>query len=257
MFAVCWRGLFILIVLQIAACNSAVEDVNSAAKGPRVSENLLALYDFRFNTGLYSDTSLYKPRFELYPSDPLQIQELEDGIRINGPVTLATNTDATKLMDYPVASNALTVEAWLRPDNLSQTGPARIVSLSGGRIVRNFSLGQENDQYIMRLNTSDNNANGSLPSFDSVQGLVTTELTHIVFTWDGEMNESSLYIDGNLVQRSNTIFTGNLSSWTPYPFVIANEIGVPRPWLGEIYLVAIYYRALTGQEVRQNFNAKM
>ena len=37
---------------------------------------------------------------------------------------------------------------------------------------------------------------------------------------------------------------------------LANELTEDRPWLGEFYLVAIYDRALSQDEVSRNFNAR-
>jgi hypothetical protein len=44
------------------------------------------------------------------------------------------------------ASNALTLEAWFKPANTTQAGPARIVSLSQDLNLRNLTLGQESVQ---------------------------------------------------------------------------------------------------------------
>jgi hypothetical protein len=36
---------------------------------------------------------------------------------------------------------------------------------------------------------------------------------------------------------------------------IGNELTNNRPWLGEVFLIAIYNRALSATEVQQNFGA--
>ena len=42
-----------------------------------------------------------------------------------------------------------------------------------------------------------------------------------------------------------------------YLFYLGNEGTTDRPWLGEYHLVAIYNRALSDQEILQNFKASM
>jgi hypothetical protein len=49
---------------------------------------------------------------------------------------------------------------------------------------------------------------------------------------------------------------GDFSGWTSnYRLGLANEMTKDHPWLGEIHLVAIYDRALTADEVGQNYGA--
>lgn len=48
----------------------------------------------------------------------------------------------------------------------------------------------------------------------------------------------------------------DLQSWNPdYPLVIGNEATLTRPWLGKIFLIALYDRALEHEEVEQQFRA--
>ena len=53
-----------------------------------------------------------------------------------------------------------------------------------------------------------------------------------------------------------TGLTGTFSNWDAnFHFGLANEFGADRGWLGEYHLVAIYNRALTSEEVSQNYEA--
>jgi len=48
----------------------------------------------------------------------------------------------------------------------------------------------------------------------------------------------------------------NFSNWDwSFPFQIGNEASLDRPWLGKVYLVAMYHRALGPEEVKANFSA--
>ena len=54
----------------------------------------------------------------------------------------------------------MTLEAWIRPANVSQDGPARIISISSSKTERNVTLGQglhgnrPADLYMVRLRTT-------------------------------------------------------------------------------------------------------
>ena len=73
-------------------------------------------------------------------------------------------------------------------------------------------------------------------------------------TQGNKSKKSQIYVDG--VQRSCMDTAGDFSSWDDqYQFYLGNEGTMDRPWLGEYHLVAIYRRALTRQEILQNFIA--
>jgi hypothetical protein len=63
-----------------------------------------------------------------------------------------------------------------------------------------------------------------------------------------------IYVDG--VEVANAIVAGDLDNWAGnHRLGLANELTQDQPWLGELYLVAIYNRALTPDEVSQNYDA--
>jgi mono/diheme cytochrome c family protein len=74
-----------------------------------------------------------------------------------------------------------------------------------------------------------------------------------VYTRDRGGN-ARIYLQGQ-AKSSNTV-PGNCNSWNPeFRLILANELTGDRPWLGEFHLVAIYGRALSADEVLQNFAA--
>jgi hypothetical protein len=165
---------------------------------------------------------------------------------------VASEQPATALATACLESNEVTVEAWVQPASLDQTGPARIVTLSSDPSTRNFTLGQEGDRYIVRLRTTQTNLGGS-PDFEALKGSLTTDLTHVVFTRaaDGIVR---IYINGKLVALGQRL--GDLSNWADdLRLGLGNELTRDRPWLGSIHLVAIYSRALSEDEIRANLEA--
>ena len=104
----------------------------------------------------------------------------------------------------------------------------------------------------MRVRTTTTDDNGE-PSLTTPPGSLAADLTHVVYTRDAT-GQATLYIDGVAV-RSGQI-EGTLDNWDPaYRLLVANEASGDRPWLGELYLAAIYDRALSESEVVQNYAA--
>lgn len=152
----------------------------------------------------------------------------------------------------------MTVEAWIKPKYSSQAGPARIVSLSKNAHSRNMTLGQglwgtqPSDLFDLRLRTTERSANG-MPSVSSPPGTAGKERTHLVITHQ-ESGRTRIFI--NKVIVAETMIPGDFSTWNPrFPLLIANETSGDHSWLGDIYLIAIYKKELTMNEVTQNFEA--
>ena len=77
--------------------------------------------------------------------------------------------------------------------------------------------------------------------------------THVVFTRD-RAGKAIFFVDGK--EQSSRADRGECSEWdTGFRLALANEFIHDRPWLGELYRVAIYDRAISAKEVVRNFNA--
>ncbi len=157
----------------------------------------------------------------------------------------------------PPPATEITVEAWVKPENTIQNGPARIVSLSSDLYNRNFTLGQgiaggSSAVYEMRLRTTATDANGN-PSLSSPGGFLITRLTHFVYTRDAS-GAARIYVDG--VERAAGTLQGTFANWDAgFRLALANELTGDRPWLGEYHLVALYNRALSPEDVNLNYLA--
>ena len=178
---------------------------------------------------------------------------LSGALSINSPVLISSAGAATKIIDACKGSHEISIEAWVKPANTTQGGPARIVTLSDGVHDRNFTLAQEESTYETRLRTTTTGDNGSDPLL-TASTVTTSELSHVVYTRDTS-GVARFYANGVEVGSRSDI-TGNFSNWDEgFRFGLANEFGADRPWLGELHLVAIYDRALSQAEVMRNFNA--
>jgi hypothetical protein len=225
----------------------------SAADPARVSQGLLALYDFSEGSGdTIRDRSGVGEPLNLTIDKSSGVRWGQGSLTVQSAVLIASPQPAKKIVDAVKKSNALTIEAWLTPASASQTGPARIVSLSADISQRNVTLGQDKDIFDVRLRATGTDTNG-LPSTSSPKGSLQARAMHVVFTRDAAGN-AVVYIDGKQVATKKV--NGPFSNWDDkFRLILANELTKDRPWLGAIQLVAIYDRALSAQEVQQNFAA--
>lgn len=225
-------------------------DSDAGQVGPkRSTDGLVVLYEFLEGSGTtVADTS--------NTSEPLNLSILwgdpvwlpGGGLRLDKASMLVSGGPATKVIDACMLSNAVTVEAWLQTTNLTQGGPARIVSVGADVSSQNLMLGQVADTFQARLSTS-----LAAPALLSTAGALDAELSHVVYTrgFDGA---ARFVIDG--VTLGNGTVEGELTSWdSTHRLAIANEVGGLRPWRGTLYLVAIYARALSKAELENNFAA--
>jgi hypothetical protein len=173
-------------------------------------------------------------------------------LKIKAATLIASASAATKVSNALKASNAVTVDTWIRPENTTQTGPARILTLSRDDKLRNFTLGQETASYNVRLRTSSTDANG-MPAVSSAAGTLAAKVTHVVYT-RAASGAVSLYING--VKKLQTTVTGNFGNWDgAYRLALGNELNGGRPWLGSYHRLAVYDRAFSATEVSQSYAA--
>ncbi len=240
------------------ATATATSTPTSAGSGSgRVTQDLVALYTFEEGQGAsVSDVSNVGAPLNLAISGNTSWLS-EGGLRINGSSSLSSSAAASKITAAAKSSAALSVEVWVKPANVIQDGPARIVSISADANNRNITLGQglwgssPSNLFDVRLRTANTDDNGQ-PSLTTDSGSATTQLQHLVFTY--ENGQRRIYKNGTLI--ANAALSGNLDNWDAgYPLLLANETTGDRPWLGDLHLVAFYSRALSAGEVVDNFEA--
>ena len=217
------------------------------------TKGLQVLYTFeRPKDGIIRDRSGVGEPLDLRIDKPQGVNWRGGGLTVSSGVRITSPQPARKLIAAVKQSGELTIEAWVKPKDLRQDGPARIVSLSADPGQRNVTLGQEAGQYDIRLRTTATSTNG-IPSMSTGKDVVRMELTHVVYTRDpGGM--ARIYLNGN--EQASQKIAGDFSGWSDeYGLSLANEMTGDRPWLGELHLVAIFSRALSAEDVSRNFAA--
>ena len=224
-----------------------------ASSGTRAAEGLLALYDFGSSEGsVVKDVSGVEPALDLQIANSKAVKRAKGSLEVRGQTMIKSVKVPTKIIKTVKGTGQLTVEAWVRPANLKQAGPARILTISKDTSNRNFTLGQDGHRYDLRLRTGKTSHNG-MPSLASPAKSVSTELAHLAYTREPS-GKARFYVNGKQVAEKTV--AGDLKNWDGnYRLALGNEFSNNRAWLGAYHLVAIYGRALTVQEVKMHFEA--
>jgi len=219
----------------------------------RSTRGLVSIYNFSEGSGtVIHDRSQRGGLVDLTIRDPKAVKWTPQGLRIEKATRIESKAAPAKLINAVKRTRELTIEAWMTPANIKQDGPARMVSLSRDTSNRNVTLGQEAAVYQARLRTTKTSTNG-IPSTDSKKGTANTRLTHVVFTRNAK-GQTQIFLNGKLNVSGSA--GGDFGNWDiNYKLFLANEATGDRPWLGTLSLVAIYDRALSKEEVQQNFRA--
>jgi hypothetical protein len=238
------------VTTLLSVVNSAPAQYEPGYTG-RVPTDLQVLYDFRSDTGdIVVDRSKAGTPINLRIADPKAVVRTKGALEVRGKTSIGTEKPPARLLNAVQKSGVITVEAWIKPANTKQDGPARIVTLSRNPNTRNFTLGQDGDRFDARMRTTRTSTNG-IPSLQTQPRTVTTNKTHVVYSRHIS-GEARLFINGKRVAERPV--GGTASNWdSSMQLGLANEFSGDRPWLGTFYLVAIYSRDLTAKEIHHNF----
>ena len=230
-------------------------DGTIASGGNRYENNLIALYEFKTGNGMTAyDTSGVDPAADLQLSGDVSWVG-GWGINIKAGKAQASTTASRKFHQLVTATGEYSIEAWVVPGNVTQED-ARIVSYSGSTTARNFTMGQTmyNYDFYGRSSATDANGGPALSTADADERLQAS-LQHVVLTFD-PVNGRRIYVNGEFTGDLDSTGGGTLGDWdNSFAFVLGNEVSNNRQWTGVIRLVAIHNRALTLQQIQQNFAA--
>ncbi|MDF2177866.1 LamG domain-containing protein [Aliiglaciecola sp. CAU 1673] len=227
-----------------------------ASGGGRFDANVIGKWEFKTGSGnIAYDTSGVDPALDLTLSG--QYEWVGGyGIQLGAGKAQGATSASKKLHDLIRATGEFAIEAWVAPANVTQEGPARIVSYSGGRDRRNFTLGQTLYNYdaLLRHSNTDGNGAPALSTADADEDLQAA-LQHVVFNYD-PVNGRRLYVNGRFTDDMDPTEPGTLNDWdSSFALVLGNEASNDRPWAGTIRMVAIHNKTLSEAEIQGNFDA--
>lgn len=228
-----------------------------ASGGGRVDTGAIAVWDFSEGDGILAGDSSGVGS----PMNLTLFGNVEwvggNGIQINaGGRAQASTASSKKLADQIRTTGEFSVEMWVAPANVTQEGPARIMTYSSGSSERNFTVGQTLYSYDFMTRTSANNGNGepALTTSDEDEDLQAT-LQHVVMTYSPVAGRR-VYVNGAYTDDADPSAAGNLNGWDDgFAFMLGSESSGAFQWQGIIRFAAIYNRVLQPEEILQNFDA--
>ncbi len=223
-----------------------------SARIERANRGLQVLFDFSGSGDTVRDHSGVGDPLNLRIENADAVRRTGDSLEVRGKTLIRSDQPPKRLMEAIKRTGEITIEAWVTPARIQQTGPARIVTLSPSTVQRNFTLGQDGDRYDIRFRSSSTDANG-MPSLSSRSKTVTTKPTQVVYTRE-KSGITRVFVAGKEAGQGRA--DGNLGNWdSSSRLALANELTKDRPWLGTYHLVAIFDRAHTASEVETNYKA--
>jgi hypothetical protein len=247
---------------SLSSATLMLADGTEDTSAQRYDENIIARWEFKEGAGTIAfDTSGVAPAMDLAINGEITWMTAW-GINIESGTARAIGGSSAKLYDRIAAgatgSGQYSVEAWITNASVSLEGPARIITYSANNNSRNFSLGQTlyNYDFRNRIISEEIGGNGTpaLVTYDADQDL-QDRLQHVVITYD-LLRGRRIYVDGRWTDDVDAQMAGRLFNWDRnHIFALGNEISNDRQWEGQVRFVAVYDRALTDAQIRQNFDA--
>ena len=231
-------------------------DGTLASGGNRYENDQIALWEFKTGSGSVAfDTSGQSPAVDLNLSQEVQWYG-GWGITMNGGRAQATTISSQRIHTSITdpSSGEFSIEAWVIPANVTQE-EAQILSFSQNADARNFALQQTLYDYDFLLRTDLTGPDGepahSTPAMDEV---LQATLQHVVATYN-PLDGRRIYVNGELVTNVDPDQSGNLTVWEDtFAVVLGGEVGSGGMWAGTIRLAAIHDKALTQEQIQQNFD---
>ncbi|WP_299079846.1 LamG domain-containing protein [uncultured Paraglaciecola sp.] len=231
-------------------------DGTLATGGGRFENSLIAKWEFKTGSGTtVFDTSGVEPAINLTLNGDVNWVG-GWGIQLTNGKAQGSTTSSKKLHNLITETGEFAIEAWVVPANVTQEGPARIVSYSGGADTRNFTLGQTlyNYDFLLRTDQTDLNGQPALSTADAAE-VLQASLQHVVVNYD-PVNGRQIFVNGEFTGDGDNTQAGNFADWNDtYALVLGNEVSGDIPWAGTIRMTAIHNRVLSATQVAQNFDA--
>ena len=195
-----WRGS----VAEVVVADTAIPPgeigraFSEAGYWHTLGKSLLGRYElrgagnYRDQTGNLPDLSWRGPlgldeqKRNLVARDVSNLRDRDNGGALLGRDQWLETDEAAAFMTHSIRrTSQFTLSARVAAADKRQTGPARIISLSASPYLRNFTLGQEKSDLIVRLRTRFSGENGSSPAMVVPNVFSDSGFHRILAVYDG------------------------------------------------------------------------
>jgi hypothetical protein len=181
------------------------------------------------------------------------VRRVDGGLALEGRAAIESAA-APRVNKDVRAANAVTFEVWVTPANATQ-GAADytvVAAITQNLKARNLSVEQRGGRWAARVRTQAAGKAGDPAILGATPVVAAGRPVHLVVTADA--GRRVLYVDGEAAE-SVPSGAGALTWDAGYRIRIGDERSADRHWLGTVWLLAIYDRALDADEVASNFAA--
>ena len=240
-----------------------MQEGSVAASYNRYESDQIALYEFKSgsinpDSNVIYDSSGVEPAMNLTILDNNYRWLGNWGIEFTGSRGAIANVDdSRKIYNLIRLTGEYTIEAWVIPANVNQER-ATIVAYSGGSDERNMALGQTmyNYDFFQRSSTLAADGQPKLMTNNDDEDLQAS-LQHVVISYSREAGRR-IYVNGVFTDDVDQEEKGDLLNWhSSYVLSFGNELSNNRAWDGILRMVAIHDRALTADQIQQNYLAEV
>jgi hypothetical protein len=165
----------------------------------------------------------------------------------SGCIVFDGNDDNSQFSNI-VSRTANTVSAWVYNEDLSQDGT--VVGNWGAQFILYMDTGGAGDGYRTLYSTDGAGTKGT--SSDSINA-IQDQWQNVVATFSG--TQVKLYVDGELVSNSSIFSSTTMADDSGNWAIGADTPNGARDFEGRIAYVSFYDKALSADEVKQNYNA--
>ena len=211
-----WLGDYHAVAVYDSALTAKeVADRFRSGSGGKSARLPLLQYTFREGGGeVVHDVSGNGKPLNLEIEKPGAVRWLpEGGLRVHSPTRIASAAAADKIVQVIGRSGEMTLEAWVKPANTTQAGPARIVTFSADPSRRNFTLGQAAGDFEMRFRTSTTSANGEPSLWSSSQDTETGPDISALRSTSGDLGVVYLARGGQVGLNVSRLTDGLRAEW--------------------------------------------
>jgi len=226
----------------------------------RIKEGLIAEYIFSFDSNqIILDRSGFERPLDLIIREPSSIEQTPGGnLKILTNTRLCSQQEAVKISQACKKANEITVECWLKSRESQNQNLSKVLSIENNS-SQAFALNVVSDitavekiYYSTNLCTTTTDEFGN-PGLIMNTNLDADVLQHIVYTHSSSGDEK-IFVNGE--ELVSGFRPANYSKWeNDYSLFIANNFSENAPWLGDIYLLAVYNRSLSPEEIYTNYLA--
>jgi VanZ family protein len=177
-----WHGYIseLKIADKVVSENEISELFDNKTYLNTIGDSLIAFYQLADKKS-YQDSKGQLPKF-LPQGQPSNIIDKE-GVALSSSYWLKTGTPTTLLSKRIRETSQFTIITTVATADITQTGPARIISLSSDNLHRNFTLGQQQTNLKLRIRTPITGENATDIKLSVPGVFANTKFHYIVITY--------------------------------------------------------------------------